>query len=384
MGAARRAARCSSCRRSPSRSTRPSTRPSSSTSAPAGTRPRRSTPRFRRATSCSAARKFADLGRTKAELESAEASEVQQRFRTALLTEADYYDVLQNQELARVAADRARARGGRPGRRARPGGLGRRGADRLAPARAGADPGAHRPAAAGRRAPVVAAPARAGASARPGRSTRSRSIRAGARAADRAGRGGAAGPDAGAAVPGRAGQRARGVGVPQAGERGRLPAASSSVTGDAPAVRRQLLPQRAQRVSCITLNVSLPIWDDGPPRDRRSRRRGWIATCRAPSARIWSARRARDVTAGVRGLRDRPGDRRRSPRRGSWWRGRTTGCRTSRYRAGATTILDVLDAQIRLTQSEADLVQARYAARLALAGLEAILGRRLFTNRDVP
>ena len=32
--------------------------------------------------------------------------------------------------------------------------------------------------------------------------------------------------------------------------------------------------------------------------------------------------------------------------------------------AGLPTILDVLDAQIRLTQSEADLVQARYAARL--------------------
>ena len=67
-----------------------------------------------------------------------------------------------------------------------------------------------------------------------------------------------------------------------------------------------------------------------------------------------------------------------------WWRGRTTGCRSRATAAGSTTILDVLDAQIRLTQSEADLVQSRYAARLALAGLEAILGRRLFTNRDVP
>jgi len=56
----------------------------------------------------------------------------------------------------------------------------------------------------------------------------------------------------------------------------------------------------------------------------------------------------------------------------------------SRYRAGATTILDVLDAQLRLTQAEADLVQSRYAARLALAGLEAILGHRLFTNRNEP
>ncbi|HEX6090338.1 MAG TPA: TolC family protein [Gemmatimonadales bacterium] len=49
----------------------------------------------------------------------------------------------------------------------------------------------------------------------------------------------------------------------------------------------------------------------------------------------------------------------------------------SRYRAGATTILDLLDAQVRLTQAEAELVQARYGTRLALAGLEAILGRRL-------
>jgi outer membrane protein TolC len=56
----------------------------------------------------------------------------------------------------------------------------------------------------------------------------------------------------------------------------------------------------------------------------------------------------------------------------------------SRYRAGSSTILDALDAQLRLTQAEADLVQSRYAARLALAGLEAILGHRLFANRDVP
>src|SRR4029453_6756637 len=51
-------------------------------------------------------RKFTDLGRSRAELEGAQASELQQRFRTALLTESDYYAVLQNQELARVAADR--------------------------------------------------------------------------------------------------------------------------------------------------------------------------------------------------------------------------------------------------------------------------------------
>jgi outer membrane protein TolC len=52
----------------------------------------------------------------------------------------------------------------------------------------------------------------------------------------------------------------------------------------------------------------------------------------------------------------------------------------ARYRGGAAEILDLLDAQVRLTQAEANLVQARYATRLALAGLETILGRRLFTE----
>jgi outer membrane protein TolC len=55
-----------------------------------------------------------------------------------------------------------------------------------------------------------------------------------------------------------------------------------------------------------------------------------------------------------------------------------------RYRSGASTILDLLDAQVNLAQAEADLIRARYEARLALAQLEAILGRRLFTNKDAP
>jgi len=56
----------------------------------------------------------------------------------------------------------------------------------------------------------------------------------------------------------------------------------------------------------------------------------------------------------------------------------------ARYRAGASTILDLLDAQAGLTEAQAEVVQARYAARLALAGLEAILGRRLFSDKDHP
>ncbi len=53
----------------------------------------------------------------------------------------------------------------------------------------------------------------------------------------------------------------------------------------------------------------------------------------------------------------------------------------TRYRAGATTILDLLSAQVSLSEAEAGLVQAIYATRLALAGLEAILGRRLIEDR---
>lgn len=51
---------------------------------------------------------------------------------------------------------------------------------------------------------------------------------------------------------------------------------------------------------------------------------------------------------------------------------------SERYRAGATTIIDLITAQVDVTEAEADLVQARQATRLALAGVEAILGRRLF------
>jgi outer membrane protein len=53
---------------------------------------------------------------------------------------------------------------------------------------------------------------------------------------------------------------------------------------------------------------------------------------------------------------------------------------TVRYREGATTILDLLEAQVALSEAESSLVQSRYAARLALAQIEMLLGRRLFTD----
>lgn len=50
----------------------------------------------------------------------------------------------------------------------------------------------------------------------------------------------------------------------------------------------------------------------------------------------------------------------------------------ARYGEGATTILEMLEAQVALSEAEADLVQSHFALRMALAELEALLGRRLF------
>jgi outer membrane protein TolC len=50
---------------------------------------------------------------------------------------------------------------------------------------------------------------------------------------------------------------------------------------------------------------------------------------------------------------------------------------SARYREGATTILDLLEAQVNFNEAEATLVQARYGAWLALAQIEALLGRRI-------
>jgi outer membrane protein TolC len=56
----------------------------------------------------------------------------------------------------------------------------------------------------------------------------------------------------------------------------------------------------------------------------------------------------------------------------------------NRYSAGATTILDLITAQVALANAEETLAQAEYSNRLARAGFETILGRRLFTDKGTP
>ena len=48
-----------------------------------------------------------------------------------------------------------------------------------------------------------------------------------------------------------------------------------------------------------------------------------------------------------------------------------------RYGVGAATILDILVSQNAVTQADADVITTRYDYILALAELEAILGREL-------
>lgn len=48
-----------------------------------------------------------------------------------------------------------------------------------------------------------------------------------------------------------------------------------------------------------------------------------------------------------------------------------------RYQLGLATILELQDAQITLTQAEVDLVRGRFDYDVAVAGIEALLGRRL-------
>jgi outer membrane protein len=325
------------------------------------------------------ARKFTDLGRTGAELESAHAGELEQRFRTALLVESDYYAVLQNQELSRVAADRTR-----------------RAEEGLGIARARVVSGA---AVQSDSLQLVLELTQA----RTDQLRRDASLRVSRlQLGRRIGEPGPVdaepvdttpAPDLPLGVD-EAVQLAVTQGPQYRAARASERAASAFLKGQ----RGQYLPRvtligthsrfddsffpSARNVSAISLNVSLPIWDDGRRELAISQARVNRDVSRAIRDDLERAARP-DVTAAFEAYVTAQATTGLSGT-GVLVARENYRVQESRYRAGSTTILDVLDAQIRLTQSEADLVQSRYAARLALAGLEAILGHRLFTNRDVP
>ena len=319
--------------------------------------------------------KLAELTRSAAALDGAHAGELQARFASALLTESDYYAVLSNRELARVARDRVR-----------------RAQEQLAVARARVATGAA----------VQTDSLQLRLELNRARVTllqqesalRTSRLELGRRI-------GAEGPVEAAdldtlLMPELPVTLADAITeAAQQGPRYRQVAANERAA--AAVFRSQLgsyLPKATvswtrtgfdnkfaptlRSFSGLTLNVSFPLWDNA--------RREIVLS---------QARVNRDVARAIRDDMERAVQHDVTAAYDGYVTSRaSTGLaidglavarenfrvQQSRYGAGATTILDLLEAEVNLSQAEADLVQARYSTRLALAGLEAILGRRLFTT----
>jgi outer membrane protein len=323
--------------------------------------------------------KFAELTRSAAGLEGARAGELAQRFATALLTESDYYNVLASTELNRVGRERlrrareqltvARARvvsGAAVATdslnlrleltRAQVNALQQESAVRVARLELGRRIGAD--------GPVDATPLdTAGILELP--VTLAEAITEAARQ----------GPQYRIAAANERAARASyrsqlGTYLPRV-----------TLTFAANAFDTELFPSAFKQTQW-GLTFSFPLWDNGQRELALSR-----------------ARVARDVAHAVRADMDRAVQHDVTAAYDSYVTSRATlalaaegvvvaresfRVQQSRYSAGATTILDLLEAQINLSAAEAALVQAQYATRLALAGLESILGRRLFTDKGTP
>ncbi len=317
--------------------------------------------------------KFGELRNSRASVESAEANETAVRFRTALETDAAYFAVLADRELSRVAAERLRRAQEQFGiarvrvlageaissdslqlllevNRARLAILSRDSALVASRLRLGRRIGLQGPADA---APIdtIMPP--------PLPMSQEQAI---AEVRER-------GPDVEAA---RAEER--GASAIVAGERERyLPEISvSAMTG---AYDAELFPSATKR-SQVAVNVAVPIWNGG-------KRELAVARARAD----------RDVARAIRADRERAAGELMAQAYHGYLTSRAgvelalVGVAVSnenyrvqraRYREGATTILDLMEAQVALSESEATLVQARYSTRLALAQIEALLGRRIF------
>ena len=324
-------------------------------------------------------RKFTELSRTKADIASAEAGELEQRFNAALETESSYYDVLVNQELSRVNRERAR--------RAREG---------LGVARARVSSGA---AVQTDSLQLVLELVRAQVdSLRQHNALRTAQLELGRRV-------GADGPvdavpldTARAAVLPLSLPQALQVALDQGPQYLAARANENSAEAALRAQRGDYLPvlsigglhQRydtrlfpgASNISSVTFSLSFPLWNNGQREIEVSQARVNRDVARAIRDDLGRVVR-RDVTASYDGYQVTAAAVELALVAVTV-ASETYRMQELRYRSGASTILDLLDSQVDLAEAEAGLVQARYLNRLALAQLEAILGRRLFTNKDAP
>lgn len=123
------------------------------------------------------------------------------------------------------------------------------------------------------------------------------------------------------------------------------------------------------------LSVSLPLWDGGLRELRAEQAAVARATARAVRSDEELAVR-RDAIDAYQGY----GTARASlalADRGVAVAREALQVQEDRYRTGASTIIDLITAQVDLAEAEGDLVAARFDSRLALSRLEALLGRRL-------
>jgi outer membrane protein TolC len=141
----------------------------------------------------------------------------------------------------------------------------------------------------------------------------------------------------------------------------------------------EIFPSAVDR-STISIGVSLPIWNGGLREIAvtQAKVNSDVATAiRAQLER--SARRdvafAFEAYATSRAAEDLARDALVAAEE-------TYRVQTARYQGGATGILNLLEAQFTLSQAQAGIVTARQITLLALAGLEAMLGRRLFPGKE--
>jgi outer membrane protein TolC len=323
----------------------------------------------------SGGRKFAELSAGRALVAAAEALEVRERFDAELRAESDYYQVLADQELTRVAAERVRRAREQLGvararvisgaavstdslqlllelNRARVAELRQTAALRVSRLQLGRRIGMDGPVDA---TPLADAPAPdltltlADAVAEAGRSG---PAAVGARAAE----------DATEALV----KAQRGSYLPT------LTLGATTATYDT-----RFFPNATSRTSLV-FSATLPIWNGGQREMLMSEARVQREIARATRLDLERAV-ARDVTETYEGYATARATTELAQEAVLVAR-ENYRVQDTRYRAGATTILDLIEAQIRLTEAEAEFVQSRYATGLALARFEAQLGRRLFND----
>jgi outer membrane protein TolC len=139
-------------------------------------------------------------------------------------------------------------------------------------------------------------------------------------------------------------------------------------------------PPSGQGVGSISLIVTWPLWDRGQREIAVQQAKTNLAVAQAVSADLERSA-ARDVTQAAEAYRisreavDLTQVQLVAAQE-------TFRVQDLRYKSGANTILDLLEAQYQLTRAESEAVQSVFALYLSLAGLEAITGQEFLVRRN--